>query len=93
MHTLITSSVQSFVKKIPSAPKPIPFSIQSSLYCAAFPLIIFTDFPLNLVSSKQQMPTDLCPNIPASSPELALRVPTFTMKIRKCTNLLSRISD
>ena len=80
------------VKKIPSPSKPSPFSIKSSLYYDAFPLIILTDFPLNLVPSKQQMSIELCPNIPTSSPELPLRVPTFAMKTRKSTNLLSRIS-
>ena len=67
---LITSSTQFLTKKILSPPKPIPFSIHSSLCCAAFPLIILADFPLNLVSSKQQMSTDLYSNIPTSSPEL-----------------------
>ena len=84
--------IQFLAKNILSPPKPSPFSIHSSLYRAAFPLIILTDLPLNLVSSKQQMSTDLCSNIPTSSPELPLRVPTFALKTRKSANLLSRIS-
>ena len=58
--TYITLSTHFLAKKILTSPKLFSFPIHSSLYCAVFPLIILTEFPLYLVSSKQQMSTDLC---------------------------------
>ena len=89
---LITLSAHFLAKNISPPPKSFPFPIHSNLNCAAFPLVILTYFSLNLVSSKQEMSTDLCSNISRSSPQLPLRVPTFALKTCKSTNLLSRIS-
>ena len=55
---LITLSTHFLAKKIPT--EHFPFPIHSSLYCAAFSLIILTDSPLSVVSSKQQMSTNIC---------------------------------
>ena len=58
MVKLITLSTIFLAKTIPTRPKVFLFPIHSSLHCAAFPLIILTDFSLNLVSSKQKrLPT------------------------------------
>ena len=55
---LITLSTHLLTKKL--LIKPFPFPIHSSLYCAAFSLIILTDSPLNLVSSKREMFINRC---------------------------------
>ena len=90
---LITLSAHFLAKNISPPPKSFPFPIHSNLNCAAFPLVILTYFSLNLVSSKQEMSTDLCSNISRSSPQLPLRVPTFALKTCKSTNLLSSRLD
>ena len=77
-------------RKIPTLPKSFWFFlIQISLYNAAFPLIILTDFPLNLVSCTQQMSADLHSKISSISPEPSLRVPTYTLQTWKSTNFVS----
>ena len=60
--TQLTMITYFSARKIPTLPKSFWFFlIQISLYYAAFPLIILTDFPLNLVSCTQQMSADLTP--------------------------------
>ena len=64
--------------KIPTPPEPFSFLIQNSLYSAAFPIIVLTKFPLNLVSCTQQISNDIYLIITTISPCLPVRIPTFT---------------
>ena len=82
-----SNTTHFFVKKIPT-PKPWSFPILNSFYSIAFQLTTLIGFPLNLISSTQQMSTERS-NISSISPDLPLRVPTFTMQTSKSPNLLS----
>ena len=53
------------VNKIPTPFEHLSFPNQKDFYCSAFSLIFMANFSLNLLSSMQNMPTDLHANISA----------------------------
>ena len=53
------------------------------IYPAYINNFIITDFPHNLVSCTQKMPTNLRSNITTVSPDLPLGVLTLTLQIAK----------